>query len=93
MLHFLFIRSNNVRNHYNYHPALIIPPSKLTPGSICAASQKRLFHIQIRLFAGEVEPYVEINWDMMWQALPYLRSGIPNKKRSILKDFRFEVFL
>jgi hypothetical protein len=34
---------------------LIIPPLiKINAGSICAASQKRLFHIHIRLFAGEV---------------------------------------
>jgi hypothetical protein len=36
------------------------PVFKINLASICTGFQKRLFHIQIRLFAaGEVEPYVK----------------------------------
>jgi hypothetical protein len=46
--------------HYQAEP--IIPAVfKINLASICADFQKRLFDIQIRLFAGEVEPYVDIN--------------------------------
>lgn len=37
------------------------PACKINIASICAYFQKRPFHIQIRLFADEIEPYVEIN--------------------------------